>query len=74
MSFTLEKVVPWVRSFDEYAAMFSLSNADLDKRILGSAVDNLNNDGYKCTVKKVTYEFQRGGNKMLRVKSSCKAN
>lgn len=74
MSFTLEKVVPWGRSFDEYAAMFSLSNADLDKRILGSAVDSLNKDGYECTIEKVSYEFLKGGNEMLRVKSSCKAN
>ncbi|MEN8215548.1 MAG: SAM-dependent methyltransferase [Pseudomonadota bacterium] len=35
MSFTLEKVVPWGRSFDEYVSMFSLSDTDLDKRILG---------------------------------------
>ena len=35
MSFTLEKVVPWGRSFDEYVAMFALDRADLQKRILG---------------------------------------
>jgi len=35
MAFTLEKVVPWGRSFDEYVAMFSLSKQDLEKRILG---------------------------------------
>lgn len=35
MSFTLKKVVPWGRSFDEYVAMFSLSGADLQKKILG---------------------------------------
>ncbi|MCP4747208.1 MAG: class I SAM-dependent methyltransferase [Desulfobacteraceae bacterium] len=35
MSFTLKNVVPWGRSFDEYVAMFSLSGADLRKRILG---------------------------------------
>ncbi len=35
MSFTLENVVPWGRSFDEYAAMFALSEDDLQKRILG---------------------------------------
>ncbi|MFH2043704.1 MAG: SAM-dependent methyltransferase [Pseudomonadota bacterium] len=35
MSFALEKVVPWGRSFDEYVAMFSLSDADLRRRILG---------------------------------------
>jgi len=35
MGFTLEKVVPWGRSYDEYVSMFSLSAADLAKRILG---------------------------------------
>lgn len=35
MSFTLEKVVPWGRSFDEYVAMFALSGADFKRQILG---------------------------------------
>jgi len=35
MSFTLENVVPWGRSFDEYVAMFALSDDDLNKGILG---------------------------------------
>jgi len=35
MSFTLEHIVPWGRSFDEYVAMFSLSENDLEKRIVG---------------------------------------
>lgn len=35
MSFTLEKVVPWGRTFDEYVAMFALSSQDLQRRILG---------------------------------------
>ncbi len=35
MSFTLNNVVPWGRSFDEYVAMFNLSEADLQKNILG---------------------------------------
>ncbi len=35
MSFTLKEVVPWGRSFDEYLAMFDLSESDLQKRILG---------------------------------------
>jgi len=35
MAFTLEKVVPWGRSYDEYLAMFNLSESDLKKRILG---------------------------------------
>jgi hypothetical protein len=33
--FTLEQVVPWGRSFDEYCRMFALSDADLTMRILG---------------------------------------
>ena len=37
MAFTLNKIVPWGRSFDEYRAMFALSEADLRKRILGCA-------------------------------------
>jgi len=35
MAFTLDKVVPWGRSFDEYVAMFDLSDDDLNQRILG---------------------------------------
>jgi len=33
--FTLEQVVPWGRSFDEYCRMFALSERDLSLRILG---------------------------------------
>ena len=33
--FTLDKVVPWGRSFDEYRRMFALTDADLRGRILG---------------------------------------
>ena len=33
--FTLEQVVPWGRSFDEYRRMFGLSDEDLDLRIIG---------------------------------------
>lgn len=35
MGFTLETVVPWGRSYDEYLAMFSLTESDLQKRLLG---------------------------------------
>jgi SAM-dependent methyltransferase len=35
MSFTLKDIVPWGRSFDEYVAMFALSSADLQRKILG---------------------------------------
>jgi hypothetical protein len=37
MAFSLEKVVPWGRSFEEYHRMFALSDEDLQRRILGCA-------------------------------------
>ena len=33
--FTLDQVIPWGRSFDEYRRMFAMSEADLSVRILG---------------------------------------
>lgn len=35
MGFTLDKVVPWGRSYNEYVSMFDLTEVDLDLRILG---------------------------------------
>src|SRR5262245_13108595 len=35
--FTLDQIVPFGRSFDEYQRMFALSDADLRGRILGCA-------------------------------------
>ncbi len=35
MSFVLEKVVPWGRSYEEYVVMFALTGTDLEKSILG---------------------------------------
>ena len=35
--FTLDQVVPWGRSFDEYRRMLALSSDDLHRRILGCA-------------------------------------
>lgn len=35
MGFTLDKVVPWGRSYEEYLGMFDLSEIDLRLRILG---------------------------------------
>ena len=32
--FTLDQVVPWGRSFDEYRRMFALTDDDLDRRII----------------------------------------
>jgi hypothetical protein len=33
--FTLEQVVPWGRSYDEYRRMFALTSGDLNRRIVG---------------------------------------
>ena len=35
MAFTLENIVPWGRSYEEYVSMFSLTPNCLDKKILG---------------------------------------
>lgn len=35
MGFTIDQVVPWGRNLEEYIRMFSLTSADLDKKILG---------------------------------------
>ncbi len=35
MGFTLEKIVPWGRSYEEYVAMFALAEEDLKKRFVG---------------------------------------
>lgn len=35
VAFRLEEIVPWGRSFEEYLAMFALTEQDLAKRILG---------------------------------------
>ncbi|MFA6078588.1 MAG: SAM-dependent methyltransferase [Candidatus Omnitrophota bacterium] len=37
MAFELTEIVPWGRSFDEYVAMFGLTQDDLGKKILCSA-------------------------------------
>ncbi len=37
MGFAIEKVVPWGRNLEEYRRMFSLTDNDLDQRILGCA-------------------------------------
>jgi hypothetical protein len=37
MSFALDQIVPWGRSYEEYISMFSLSKYDLNLNILGCA-------------------------------------
>jgi hypothetical protein len=37
MGVSLDQIVPWGRSYDEYVAMFDLRAAELDRRLLGCA-------------------------------------
>jgi hypothetical protein len=37
MALTLDSIVPWGRSFEEYRQIFALSDPDLERRILGCA-------------------------------------
>jgi hypothetical protein len=53
MGFTLDKVVPWGRSYEEYISMFDLSETELGFRILGCG------DGPAAFNSALT---QRGGN------------
>lgn len=53
MGFTLAKVVPWGRSYEEYVSMFGLTEVDLGLRILGCG------DGPAAFNSVLT---QRGGN------------
>ncbi len=43
----LSKVVPWGRSLNEYSKMFSLSEDDLKKKILGWKKSGVTPFGYK---------------------------
>lgn len=40
-----------------------------NSKYLSSIIDHMNNVGHKTSIKKVNYEFQRGGNKMLLIKT-----
>jgi len=52
----LENVVPWGRSLDEYTSMFSLSESDLNKKILGCG------DGPACFNAEITKNDGNDGN------------
>ena len=63
MAFTLDRVVPWGRSFEEYVRMFDLTPADLQKNILscgdGPASFNaeMNRQGRRITSLDPIYRF-----------------
>ena len=50
--FTLDQVVPWGRSFEEYQRM----------------VDEFREQGFSVSIESVPFEFQRGGNQMMRIR------
>jgi hypothetical protein len=63
MAFTLDKVVPWGRNFDEYRRMFALNERDLHRRILGcgdgpaSFNAEMHQRGYQVVSVDPTYRF-----------------
>jgi len=63
MAFTLENVVPWGRSFEEYVSMFKLTSDDLQKKILGcgdgpaSFNSRMNKAGQSITSIDPIYQF-----------------
>lgn len=63
MPFELEQVVPWGRSFEEYASMFSLTINDLNKEILGCSDGpasfnvEMKRNGHVCTSVDPIYQF-----------------
>ncbi|MBL0700275.1 MAG: hypothetical protein JJV92_05280 [Desulfosarcina sp.] len=63
MPFELEKVVPWGRSFEEYASIFSLTINDLNKEILGCSDGpasfniEMKRNGRVCTSVDPIYQF-----------------
>lgn len=66
MAFTLDQVVPWGRSFDEYRRMFALSENDLARRILscGDGPASFNGEGRRRGVTVTScdplYQFDAG--------------
>lgn len=65
MTFSLDKVVPWGRSYTEYLAMFSLSKDDLSNKILGCSDGpasfncHLTEKGGKIVSVDPLYEFKK---------------
>src|SRR5262245_12327827 len=74
--FTLDKVLPWGRSFDEYRSMFDLSDQDLNLRILdcGGGPASFNADGTRLGRSIVScdplYQFVRAQIEM-RIAETC---
>ncbi|MBN1185341.1 MAG: hypothetical protein JXB49_23855 [Bacteroidales bacterium] len=65
MAYKLENVVPWGRSYEEYCSFFSITEADLDKKILSVADGpcNFNAEitrrGKSCISIDPIYQFSR---------------
>lgn len=63
MAFTLDRVVPWGRSLEEYVGMFDLTEDDLKRRVLGcgdgpaSFNVELNQRGYRALSVDPLYQF-----------------
>ncbi len=63
MAFTLDRVVPWGRNLNEYRSMFALTDADLQRTILGcgdgpaSFNAEMHQYGYQVVSVDPTYQF-----------------
>jgi len=74
---TLDEIVPWGRTLDEYRAMFALSEADLSRRLLGcgdgpaSANAELTAQGGRMVSIDPLYQFDAG---QIRARIQASAN
>ena len=70
--FTLDQVVPWGRSFDEYRRIFPVLALGGERSpFVDGSIRARREAGLDVTVERVPYEFQRGGKEMLRIRRSA---
>lgn len=68
--FHIQSIVELCRVAQEVRIFPLLELGAKKSRHLGEVIERLGYQGYGCAVEKVAYEFQKGGNEMLRVTSS----
>jgi len=69
-NFHLDAVLEMLRVAKEIRIFPLLTLGLKPSQHLDNIIEYLNNNGYQATIEPVTYEFQRGGNKMLKVNSN----
>jgi hypothetical protein len=68
-SFHAEAIKEMARVAAEVRVFPLVELGNAPSRHLGTVIDGLIESGFEATVERVDYEFQRGGNQMLRVRS-----